>query len=113
MPIAANHTDQLSHGKRPPSSSMQQRVMGEILRPLERARAVRGDGRAAYGHEPLPEEPQGTRGSHRFATVAHGEVDALAIEIEYPVVGGDEHIDGGKQRAETDRRGISQTEANG
>ena len=96
MPFAASHTDQFEPRKASALVvDMQQDVPRQVLRTLERARAIGGKLGAAHRQESLAEQAHGAVRRHRLGTIPYGQVDALAIEVDDAIVRGDEHVDGG------------------
>src|ERR1700687_5266356 len=72
---------------------IEQHVSSKVLGLLERTRRSGCQGGTANRLQALTEKALCIARRHRLRAIANGEVDALAIEIEYPVVGGDEYVD--------------------
>jgi hypothetical protein len=79
---------------------LEQHVMAQIGRPGERARAVAQQGRRAHRDQRLVEQVRRPLGRRVRLAVADRHVDALPIQIEHAVVGGDAHVDLGVRQME-------------
>ena len=68
-------------------------MAGEIFGLLQWARRIGCQRRTANRLQALAKQPVRIARRERLRAIAHGEIDALPIEIEHAIVGGDENVD--------------------
>src|SRR5207237_9976285 len=75
------------------SVEVEQDVAGEVFGLLQWTRRIGCQCRTANRLQALAKQPVRIARCERLRAIAHGEVDALPIEIEHPIVGGDKNVD--------------------